>query len=151
MKLVLQKNAKFSSAVGSAPRPPCLRRLRAFPPHPQTPVAGGFSPRLPLASGGWGLGPRHTKQPPHCEFLATCVITVVVPALPVVSVSGLSLDLSLIVTAAGKETSASLSVIISCHLSRTIGPKISYLLGYYSTSMTLCVQQYTRTTVISNK
>ena len=35
MKLFLQKNAKFSSAGGSAPRPPCLRRLGALPPNPQ--------------------------------------------------------------------------------------------------------------------
>ena len=43
MKLFLQKNAKFSSAGGSALRPP---------------ASGGFAPRPP-------------KQPPHCEFLAT--------------------------------------------------------------------------------
>ena len=55
MKLFLQKNAKFSSAGGSAPRPPCLRRLGALPPNPQPPAAGGFAPRPPLASGGWGL------------------------------------------------------------------------------------------------
>ena len=41
-----QKNAKFSSAGGPAPRPPCLRRLGALPPNPQ-------------------------NTPPHCEFLAT--------------------------------------------------------------------------------
>ena len=58
MKLFLQKNAKFSSAGSSAPRPPCLRRLGAFPPNSQIPAAGGFAPRPP-------------KQPPHCEFLAT--------------------------------------------------------------------------------
>ena len=45
MKLFLQKNAKFSSAGGSAPRPPCLRRLGASPPHPHwPPAAGGSAP-----------------------------------------------------------------------------------------------------------
>ena len=64
-------------------------------------------------------------------------ITVLVPALPVVSVSELSPELSLIVTATGKETCASLFIIISCHLSRPIGSKISYLLGCCSTNMAL--------------
>ena len=35
IKLFLQQNAKFSIAGGSAPRPPCLRRLGALPPNPQ--------------------------------------------------------------------------------------------------------------------
>ena len=48
-----------------------------------------------------------------------------------------TIQLSLIVTATGKETCASLFIIISCHLSRLIGLKISYLVGYYSTSMAL--------------
>ena len=69
--LFLQKNAKFSSASGSAPRPLCLRRLGAFPPNPQPLAAGGSAPRPPLASGSWGSAPRPPKQPPHCEFLAT--------------------------------------------------------------------------------
>ena len=48
MKLFLQKNAKFLSA------------------------AGGFAPRPPLASGGWGLRPDSPKDSsPHCDFLAT--------------------------------------------------------------------------------
>ena len=68
----MQKNAKFSSAGGSAPSPPCLRRLGALPPNPQPPAAGGFAPRPPLAAGGWGLRPQTPKTaPPHCEFLAT--------------------------------------------------------------------------------
>ena len=46
-------------------------------------------------------------------------------------------ELLLIVTATDKETYASLSIIISCHLSRPTAFKISYLLGYYSTSMAL--------------
>ena len=45
MKLFLQKNAKFSSA-------------------------GGFAPRPPLASGGWGAPPPDRNSPPHSEFLA---------------------------------------------------------------------------------
>ena len=64
MKLFLQKNAKFSSAGGSAPRPPCLRRLGALPPNPQPPAAGGFAPRPPLASGGWGLRPQTPRTTP---------------------------------------------------------------------------------------
>ena len=63
-----------------------------------------------------------------CIFNAMHVysITVLVPALPVVSVSELFPELSLIVTATGKETCASLFRIISCHLSGPIGSKISY-------------------------
>ena len=67
----MQKNAKFSSAGGSALRPPCLRRLGTLPSNPQPPAAGGFAPRPLLASGGWGSAPRPPKQPSHCEFLAT--------------------------------------------------------------------------------
>ena len=75
MKLFLQKNAKFSSAGGSAPRPPCLRRLGALPPNPQPPAAGGFAPRPPLASGGWGLRPQTPQTaPPIANFwLRACV------------------------------------------------------------------------------
>ena len=51
MKLFLQKNAKFLSAGGSAPRPPCLRRLGALLSNPR-------------ASGGWGLRPRPPNSPP---------------------------------------------------------------------------------------
>ena len=69
MKLFLQKNAKFSSGGGSAPRPPCLRRLGALPPDPQTPAAGGFAPRPPLTSGGWGLRPQTPEiVPPIVNF-----------------------------------------------------------------------------------
>ena len=64
-------------------------------------------------------------------------LLVLVPALPVVSLSELSPELLFIVTDTGKETYASLSITISCHLSRPIGSKISYLLSYYSTSMAL--------------
>ena len=64
MKLFLQKNAKFLSAGGSAPRPPCLRRLGALPPNPQPPAAGGFASRPPLASGGWGLRPQTPQTAP---------------------------------------------------------------------------------------
>ena len=64
MKLFLRKNAKLSSAGGSAPRPPCIWRLEALPPNPQPPAAGGFAPRLPLASGGWGLSPQTPKTAP---------------------------------------------------------------------------------------
>ena len=68
MKLFLQKNAKFLSAGGSAPRPPCLRRLGALPPNPQPPAAGGFAPRphWPPAAGcaGGGSAPRPPQQPP---------------------------------------------------------------------------------------
>ena len=75
MKLFLQKNAKFSSAGGSAPRPPCLRRLGALPPNPQPPEAGGFAPRPPLASGGWGLRPQTPQTaPPIANFwLRACL------------------------------------------------------------------------------
>ena len=62
-------------------------------------------------------------------------LLVLVPALPVVSLSELSPKLLLTVTATGKETYALRTIIISCHLSRPIGSKISYLQGYYSTIM----------------
>ena len=80
MKLFLQKNAKFSSAGGSAPRPPCLRRLGALPPNPQPPAAGGFAPRPPLASGGWGLRPQTPQTaPPIANFwLRACSLPIIV-------------------------------------------------------------------------
>ena len=58
MKLFLQKNAKFRSAGGSAPRLPCLRRLGALPPNPSLRPVGAPPPDPQTA-------------PPHCEFLAT--------------------------------------------------------------------------------
>ena len=65
MKLFLQKNAKFSSAGGSALRPPCLRRLGALPPTPQSPAGGGFAPRPP-------------KQPPLIAdfWLRACFVVI---------------------------------------------------------------------------
>ena len=68
MKLFLQKNAKFSSAGGSAPRPPCLRRLEALPPNPHPPNPNP-NPHWPPAAGG--SAPDPPNSPPHCEFLAT--------------------------------------------------------------------------------
>ena len=65
MKLFLQKNAKFSSAGGSAPRPPCLRRLGALPPNLQPPASGGFAPR-PQSSPPW----RISGYVPACEAAA---------------------------------------------------------------------------------
>ena len=60
IKLFLQKNAKISSAGGTAPTPPCLRRLGALPPDPLPSMAEGFAPRPP-------------KQPPISNFwLRTC-------------------------------------------------------------------------------
>ena len=47
MKLFLQKKCIIFERWGSAPRPPCLRRLGA----------GGFAPEPP-ASGGWGFRPQ---------------------------------------------------------------------------------------------
>ena len=61
MKLFLQKNAKFSSAEGSAPRPPCLRRPGTLPSNAQPPAAGGSTPRPtkaahPLRISGYAPG-----------------------------------------------------------------------------------------------
>ena len=43
IKLLLQKNAKFFCAGGSAPRPPCLqRRLGVLPQDPQNILRGEF-------------------------------------------------------------------------------------------------------------
>ena len=50
IKLLLQKNAKFFSAGGSAPRHSCLWQLGTLRPDPQ-------------------------NTPPHCKFLATRLIT----------------------------------------------------------------------------
>ena len=63
-------------------------------------------------------------------------ITVLVPALPVVSVSELFPELSLIVTATGKETYAFHNYQLSFVLAN-IGSKIFYLLGYYNICMVL--------------
>ena len=51
IKLFMQKNAKFSSVVGSAPR---------------LPAAGGLAPRPPMAFGG--SAPRLPKQPPSLRI-----------------------------------------------------------------------------------
>ena len=45
-------------------RPQCLRRVGAFSPNPQPPVAGGFTSRPPLASGSWGLRPQIPETAP---------------------------------------------------------------------------------------
>ena len=72
--LFLQKNANFSSAGGSGPRPLCLRQLGVEPRNSQPPAAGGFIPRPPLASGSWGLCPqtapplRISAYAPGCAF-----------------------------------------------------------------------------------
>ena len=76
----------------------------------------------------------------QCMYITSMQLVpllVLVPALPVGSLSELSPELLLIVTAIGKETYASLSIIISFHFSRPIDSKISYLIGYYSTSVAL--------------
>ena len=70
MKLFLQKNAKFSSAGGSAPRPPCVRRLGALPPNPQPPAAGALpqdpknSPPLRIS----GYAPALIRLPHLASF-----------------------------------------------------------------------------------
>ena len=52
-----------------------MQNFRALGAPPSDPVplkAGGFAPRPPLASGGWGLRLQTPQTaPPHCEFLAT--------------------------------------------------------------------------------
>ena len=65
MKLFLQKNAKFSSAGGSAPRPPCLCWLGALPSDPHWSLAAG------------GSAPDPQNSPLHCEFLATRLALVI--------------------------------------------------------------------------
>ena len=57
MKLFLQKNAKFSSARGSAPDP---RASDGWGLCPQTPSLA----RPPLASSGWGLRPQTPQTAP---------------------------------------------------------------------------------------
>ena len=41
-----------------------FRVLGAPPPDPLPPAAGGFTPRPPLASSGWGLRPHTPKTAP---------------------------------------------------------------------------------------
>ena len=65
MKLFLQKNAKISSAGGSAPRPPCLQRLGALPPNPLPPAAGVFVPRPHWPTTAGGPAPDPQNSPPH--------------------------------------------------------------------------------------
>ena len=48
-----------SGGFGLCPQTPSLRRLGVSPPDPHWPPAAG------------GSAPRPSKQPPHCEFLAT--------------------------------------------------------------------------------
>ena len=74
IKLFLQKNANISSAGGTAPRPPWLRRLGALPPDPLPPLTGGFAPRPP-------------KQPPHCEFLGKPLPSVLLCYARILSIS----------------------------------------------------------------
>ena len=57
-----QKNTKFSSAGGSAPRPPCLQRLGAFPPDPQSPAVKGYAPTPQNATAHW--------RPVHSHLIA---------------------------------------------------------------------------------
>ena len=62
----MQKNEKFSSAGGFAPKLPCLRRLGALPPYLQTPI------------GLWQLWvppPDPQNSPPYFEFLDTRLFT----------------------------------------------------------------------------
>ena len=68
MKLFLQKNCKILSAGGGGlcPQTPSLRRLGASPPDPHWPPAAG------------GSAPRPPKQPPHCEFLATRLLELMI-------------------------------------------------------------------------
>ena len=73
----------------------------------------------------------------YIQFYATGTIVGTDSSTASSSLSKLSPELLVIVNATGKETYASLSIIISCHLSRPIDLKISYLLGYYSTSTAL--------------
>ena len=67
IKLFLKKNAKFSSAGGSAPQTPV------------PPAAGGFASRPPIASGCWGLRPKTPKSAPQLRissYVPTTLCTV---------------------------------------------------------------------------
>ena len=47
-----------------------MQNAKALPPNPQSPAAGGITPRPPLASGGWGLRPQTPQTaPPIANFL----------------------------------------------------------------------------------
>ena len=60
-----QKNTNFSSAGGSAPRPPCLRRLGALPPDSLSPAVKSYAPTPQHASAHWRLVQSH----PIVDFL----------------------------------------------------------------------------------
>ena len=59
----LQKNTKFLIAVGSAPRPPCLRRLEALFSNPQSSANRGCAPdprnTAPLYFPGYASESNH--------------------------------------------------------------------------------------------
>ena len=70
MKLFLQKNTKFSSAGGSTPRPPCLRRLDAPPPPntaPQLRISGS-------APAQYSSAVSHKKCVDLIEHLVKCLL-----------------------------------------------------------------------------
>ena len=70
IKLFLQKNAKFSSAGDSAPRPPCVWRIR-----PQTPINLRRLGTPP---------PDPSTQPPTANFwLHACLTVTGAPEMPI--------------------------------------------------------------------
>ena len=56
-------DSRASGGWGLCPQTPSLRQLGASPPDPHWPPAAG------------GSALRPPKQPPHCEFLATRLVT----------------------------------------------------------------------------
>ena len=73
IKLILQKNAKFLSAWGSTPWPPCLRRLEALPQTPSLRRQGDSPPHArwpptPRGSDSWGLRPQTPKTAPPLQI-----------------------------------------------------------------------------------
>ena len=88
MKLFLQKNAKFSSAGGSAPDPrasggwglcpqtPSLQQLGASPPDPHWPAAaGGSAPRSPQTAPPLRISGYAPKLEPYYQrtLILSCV------------------------------------------------------------------------------
>ena len=75
IKLFLQKNAKLSSPGGSAPDPRASGGWRLCPQITSLRREGASLPVLQWFTADGGSAPRPPKQPPHCEFLATRLLT----------------------------------------------------------------------------
>ena len=68
IKLFLRKNTKYSSTGGSAPRPPCLRRVGLCPQTPSLWRLEASPPDYHWLSAAEGSAPRPQYSPPIANF-----------------------------------------------------------------------------------